>query len=315
TGGLIDEAGGPVAGKPAAKVRKRHGHGVGNDRLPRGPVGPAAHRPPGHHPRPGLIDKQPPVVRPRIARARGFDGRDHKAIQRAPLGHRAAPGVVRHGSRGRTRPPPSDRLEGQYTGAVYRRHGLLPREPHGLLLPPDRAHKTSDNLARRSRMTWFISREGIEVHAGTRGCDTGAIVTASSSGRLWGVTSSPALGSSRLSLPKAAPTPAQHLQHKLLSPLSTIHASPVWLLCLARLTGGFLTTLDPGAPGLSRAPAMVQRQQRCWSRCPGPYRSAPRTPGRPPRAGASARGTHPSCGHTRFRPWRTRGRRATRRPG
>src|SRR5262249_40886046 len=35
---LIDEAGGRVAGKPAAKVRERHGHGVGNDRLPSGPV-------------------------------------------------------------------------------------------------------------------------------------------------------------------------------------------------------------------------------------------------------------------------------------
>src|SRR5215831_905127 len=33
---LIDEAGGRVAGKPAAKVRERHGHGVGDDRLPRG---------------------------------------------------------------------------------------------------------------------------------------------------------------------------------------------------------------------------------------------------------------------------------------
>src|SRR5262249_8105804 len=46
TAPLIDEAGGRVAGKPAAKVRERHGHGVGNDRLPSGPVRPAAHRPP-----------------------------------------------------------------------------------------------------------------------------------------------------------------------------------------------------------------------------------------------------------------------------
>src|SRR5215471_7175871 len=34
---LIDEAGGRVASKPAAKVRECHGHSVGDDRLPRGP--------------------------------------------------------------------------------------------------------------------------------------------------------------------------------------------------------------------------------------------------------------------------------------
>jgi len=39
---LIDEEGSRVAGKPAAKVRERHGHGVGDDRLPGGPVRPAA---------------------------------------------------------------------------------------------------------------------------------------------------------------------------------------------------------------------------------------------------------------------------------
>ena len=82
---LIDEAGGRVAGKPAAKVRERHGHGLGDDCLPGGPVRPAAHRPPGHHARPGLIDKEPPVVRPCIERAWGFDGCDHKAIERATL--------------------------------------------------------------------------------------------------------------------------------------------------------------------------------------------------------------------------------------
>src|SRR5215813_7978483 len=112
TAPLIDKGGGRVAGKPAAKVRERHGHGVGNDRLPRGPVRPAAHGPPGHHPRPGVIDKEPPVVRPRIERARGFDGRDHKAIQRATLGHRAAPSVVRHGSRVRKRPLPAGASRG-----------------------------------------------------------------------------------------------------------------------------------------------------------------------------------------------------------
>src|SRR6516165_5247815 len=37
--------------------------------------------------------------------ALGFDGRDHKAIQRATLRHCAAPGVVRYGSRVRRRPP------------------------------------------------------------------------------------------------------------------------------------------------------------------------------------------------------------------
>ena len=57
---LIDEESSRVAGKPAAKVRERHGHGVGDDRLPGGPVRPAAHRPPGHHPCPGLIDKERP---------------------------------------------------------------------------------------------------------------------------------------------------------------------------------------------------------------------------------------------------------------
>jgi hypothetical protein len=60
-----------VAGKPAAKVCERHGHGVGDNRLPGGPVRPAAHGPPGHHARLGLIDKEPPVVRPRIERAPG----------------------------------------------------------------------------------------------------------------------------------------------------------------------------------------------------------------------------------------------------
>src|SRR5262249_18244152 len=74
---------------------------------PGGPVCPAAHGPPRHHPRPGLIDKEPPVVRPRIERALGFDGRDHKAIQRATLGHRAAPGGVWHGSQVRRRPLPA----------------------------------------------------------------------------------------------------------------------------------------------------------------------------------------------------------------
>src|SRR5262249_42597190 len=122
---LINEGGGLVVGKPAAKVREGHGHGVGDDRLPSGPVRPAAHGPPGHHPRPGFIDKEPPVVRPRIARALGFDGRDHKAIQRATLGHRAAPGVVRHGSRVRRRAP---------RGAVYRSHSRLPRAQPALLL-------------------------------------------------------------------------------------------------------------------------------------------------------------------------------------
>src|SRR5215510_1365324 len=95
---LIDEESSRVAGKPAAKVRERHSHGLGDNRLPGSPVRPAAHRPPGHHPCPGLIDKEPPVVRPRIVRALGFDGRDHKAIPRATLGHRAAPGRVWHGS-------------------------------------------------------------------------------------------------------------------------------------------------------------------------------------------------------------------------
>ena len=47
------------------------------------------------------------MVRPRIERALGFDGRDHKAIQRATLGHRAAPGGVWHGSWVRRRPPPA----------------------------------------------------------------------------------------------------------------------------------------------------------------------------------------------------------------
>src|SRR5438552_15699454 len=60
---LIDEVGSLVAGKPAAKVRERHGHGLSDDRLPGGTVGPAAHRPPGHHSRPGLIDNEPPMVR------------------------------------------------------------------------------------------------------------------------------------------------------------------------------------------------------------------------------------------------------------
>ena len=96
-----------MAGKPAAKVCERHGHGVGDDRLPGSPVRPAAHRPPGHHPRPGLINKESPVVRPRVERARGFYGRDHKAIQRATLSHRAAPGGVWHSSRVRRRPLPA----------------------------------------------------------------------------------------------------------------------------------------------------------------------------------------------------------------
>ena len=101
---LIDEGGSLLAGKPAAKVRERHGHGVGDNRLPGGPVRPAAHRPPGHHSRLGLIDKEPSAVRPRIGLALGFYRRDHKAIQRATLGHRAAPGRVWHGSRVRRRP-------------------------------------------------------------------------------------------------------------------------------------------------------------------------------------------------------------------
>src|SRR5205807_10521058 len=62
-----------------------------------------AHRPPGHHSRLGLIDKEPPVVRPRIERALGFHGRAHKAILRATLGHREAPGGVWHGSQVRRR--------------------------------------------------------------------------------------------------------------------------------------------------------------------------------------------------------------------
>ena len=53
---LINEAGGIVASKPTAKVCECHRHSVGDDRLPGGPVRPAAHRPPGHHARLGLID-------------------------------------------------------------------------------------------------------------------------------------------------------------------------------------------------------------------------------------------------------------------
>ena len=125
---LIDEEGGRVAGKPAAKVRERHGHGLGDDRLPGGPVCPAAHRPPGHYPRPGLIDKEPPVVRPRIERALGFDGRDHKAIQRARSGIVrllvACGMAVGCGGAHSQRAP---------RGAVYRRHGFLPKAQHALL--------------------------------------------------------------------------------------------------------------------------------------------------------------------------------------
>ena len=102
-----------MAGKPAAKVRERHGHGVGDDGLPGSPVRPAAHRPPRHHSRPGLIDKEPPVVRPRIARALGFDRCDHKAIQRATFGHRVAPGGVWHSSRVRRRPLPAGASRGR----------------------------------------------------------------------------------------------------------------------------------------------------------------------------------------------------------
>ncbi len=112
---LIDAEGVLLAGKPAAEVGERHGHGLGNDRLPGRTVRPAAHRPPSHNPRLGVIDKEPPVVRARVERSWGFHGRDHKAVQGGTRCHRAAPGVVRHGGRVRTRQPPSCRLDGHST--------------------------------------------------------------------------------------------------------------------------------------------------------------------------------------------------------
>src|SRR5712691_12983313 len=139
TAPLIDEAGGRLAGKPAAKVRERHGHGVGDDRLPSGPVRPAAHRPPSHNSRLGLIDKESPVVRTRMERALGFYGRDHKAIQRATLGHREAPGGVWHGSRVRRRLLPAVASRGSIPQTRPPAQGAA-----RAAADPDSAQKTGD---------------------------------------------------------------------------------------------------------------------------------------------------------------------------
>jgi hypothetical protein len=102
------------------------------------------------------------VVRPRIARARGFDGRDHKAIQRATLGHRVAPGGVWQGSRVRRRPLPAGVSRGSIPqtrspaqGAaraavapdIAQRRGLAPCLPkRGCHCPPREPGEEAQNM-------------------------------------------------------------------------------------------------------------------------------------------------------------------------
>src|SRR5467141_3077300 len=74
--------------KPDTEVGEGHGGGLGDDRLPGRHVRPAAHRPPGHDARLGLIDKQTPAVRARVGRSWGFPRGNHKAIQGVAICHR-----------------------------------------------------------------------------------------------------------------------------------------------------------------------------------------------------------------------------------
>src|SRR5712691_11062174 len=84
--------------KPDTEVCEGHGGGLGDDRIPGRQVRPAAHRPPGHDARLGLIDKQTPAVRARVGSSCGFNLGNHKAVQSVAICHRGAPWVFQHGS-------------------------------------------------------------------------------------------------------------------------------------------------------------------------------------------------------------------------
>src|SRR5713101_112313 len=89
--------------KPDTEVCEGHGGGLGDDRIPGRTVRPAAHRPPGHDARLGVIDKQTTAVRTRVGSPCGFNLGHHKAVQGVAISHRGAPWVFQHGFSVRTR--------------------------------------------------------------------------------------------------------------------------------------------------------------------------------------------------------------------